>query len=355
MTRTIPTLSLMALAALAAACDSSTDPPEPTLFQTPIEGEPYVDWYYGALPNHGGDWLIYEDYACGEKTRAFNHTTDFILPTFQAMEDGVNVLAAAAGEVVGLLDGQYDQHLVFRRGQVGNQVWLRHEDGFTSRYYNLKAGIPVERGEWVEAGQVIGQAGSSGYSNWPRLGFEARDADDEPFDPWTGPCSGPRSYWVDQYPEYPDRFVVIDNGTMSAPPVISIIAEGPPRRSTFAQGYAVGFWAHVMNRPAGVLSLEVLDPDGLVEIGGSAEFERPRVANDILGGVLYLAPDAKLGTWVIQWAMDGDVFVRSEIDVVPAADDLAGLHAPAGLPAPTTSGETRLEIDEDLTLDWPEQ
>ena len=348
MTRVIATLSLVCTVVFTAACDQATDPPEPTVFQTPIEGEAYVDWYYGALPNHGEDWLVLEDYECGVKTRGFNHTTEFILPTFQAMDEGVNVLAAAAGEVVGLVNGQFDRRLIFQQGAIGNQVWIRHDDGFTSRYYNLKTGVPVRRGERVEAGQVIGQAGSSGFSNWPRLGFEVRDADDEPFDPWAGACSGHRSYWADQYPEYPNRFVVLDSGTMNVPPLIPIIADGPPIQSTFEQGLGVGFFVHVMNRPTGLLSLEVLDPDGFVVVSASAEFDLPRVANDILGGTLILSEDAKIGTWAIEFAMDGDVFSRSEIQVVPSA------ASPAASRARVTTGETRLEIDDDLTLDWPD-
>lgn len=339
----------VAAVGLAAACDQATEPPEPLVFQRPVAGEAYVDWYYGALPNHGEDWTIYEDFACGTKTRSFSHVTEFIMPSWSAIDEGVDVMAAADGEVFGLVDGQYDRWLTFNRGQVGNQIWIAHEGGFLSIYYNLKRGsLRVDRGDRVEAGDVIAQVGSSGYSNWPRVGFEARDRDGEPFDPWAGPCSGNRSYWTEQ-PVYPDSFVVVDERTIGAPPFLSIIIEDPPLETRFGRGYGVGFFVHVVNRPAGRLAIRIVGPDGVARDSGSAEFDRPRPANDFLGGAISLGDDAPYGTWAVEYTMNDEIFSRLEFDVVPElTDTTAGAAALTAPEATGTPASTELILEPDL-------
>lgn len=61
----------------------------------------------------------------------------------------------------------------------GRQVWLRTDDARTLRYTHLSATAPIERGERVYKGEVIGYVGNSGTYDGvmnsrrgPRLGFE---------------------------------------------------------------------------------------------------------------------------------------------------------------------------------------
>ena len=61
----------------------------------------------------------------------------------------------------------------------GRQVWLRTYDARTLRYTHLSATAPIERGERVYKGEVIGYVGNSGTYDGvmntrrgPRLGFE---------------------------------------------------------------------------------------------------------------------------------------------------------------------------------------
>lgn len=58
-------------------------------------------------------------------------------------------------------------------GTYGNLVTVRHEDGFETRYAHLSA-ISVVEGQAVEAGQALGNVGSTGLSDGPHLHFEVR-------------------------------------------------------------------------------------------------------------------------------------------------------------------------------------
>lgn len=56
---------------------------------------------------------------------------------------------------------------------AGNRVTIDHGDGVVTKYYHLENGsIPVQVGDSVAAGQVIGQMGSTGYSTGAHLHFQ---------------------------------------------------------------------------------------------------------------------------------------------------------------------------------------
>jgi murein DD-endopeptidase MepM/ murein hydrolase activator NlpD len=66
-------------------------------------------------------------------------------------------------------------------GGYGKMVEIDHGNGFTTRYAHL-SDIDVEEGQDVRAGQVIGNAGSTGRSTGPHLHYETR-IDGEPVNP----------------------------------------------------------------------------------------------------------------------------------------------------------------------------
>ena len=66
---------------------------------------------------------------------------------------------------------------------AGNRVTIDHGDGVVTKYYHLANGsIPVQVGDSVDAGQVIGQMGSTGYSTGAHLHFQL-EIYGEPVDP----------------------------------------------------------------------------------------------------------------------------------------------------------------------------
>ena len=58
-------------------------------------------------------------------------------------------------------------------GNYGNLIVIRHNNGLETYYAHLSK-RDVEVGDWVVAGQVIGQGGSTGRSTGPHLHFEVR-------------------------------------------------------------------------------------------------------------------------------------------------------------------------------------
>lgn len=303
----------------SAACDL-TEPPPATILAIPIAGEPQQDWFYGPLPNHDVERGGAEDYLCGTKTIEFRQTTDFLVPSFREMDQGVDVLAAASGVVTFVQDGFPDRNLTYEHGRQGNQIRVHHPDGMETRYRFLKSGsIQVREGDQVTAGQVIAQVGSSGNSNWPRLGFEVRTRFGDAFDPWAGACSGDVTKWRSQ-PDYPNEFIVVDFGTTNLPLTLPVLANRPPDVTTFQQGEDLTFWVHIVNRPVGRMSFRLESPDGAVD-STAFGFDVPNPANTIFGGLLLFGDSAQVGPWAIEYAMNDEPFARLEFNVVegPAA------------------------------------
>jgi murein DD-endopeptidase MepM/ murein hydrolase activator NlpD len=86
------------------------------------------------------------------------------------MPEGEPVHAARSGRVV----STYDQAQgVADDGSVtANHVWIQHEDGTIGKYLHLQtAGVMVEEGAMVSAGQFIGFSGNTGFSRGPHLHF----------------------------------------------------------------------------------------------------------------------------------------------------------------------------------------
>jgi hypothetical protein len=162
------------------------------------------------------------DYRCGTRTYDAHDGTDFRLPTREAQRAGVNVLAAAAGRVLRVRDGMEDVPLRkddrerVRNQECGNGMLIAHADKWQTQYCHMaKGSLQVKPGDVVAVGQVLGQVGLSGLTEYPHLHFTLRH-DGKVADPFAygkaeGACEGGENMWDPAWQaklSYQERVVV---------------------------------------------------------------------------------------------------------------------------------------------------
>ena len=129
----------------------------------------FIEDYVDQDPDPGSQ----RDFACGINARDGHKGTDFALLSFDAIETGVDVLAAAPGMVLRVRDGMKDDRLmrgVTSQTACGNAALIDHGNGWKILYCHMKNGsLRVAPGVRVERGQAIGQVGLSGQTNHPHL------------------------------------------------------------------------------------------------------------------------------------------------------------------------------------------
>jgi murein DD-endopeptidase MepM/ murein hydrolase activator NlpD len=233
----------------------------------PIAGVPWATWtiseYFDADPASG----IAVDYAGGDRTYDGHDGIDFALPHLAAMDQGVDVLAAAPGTVIDFHDGEFDRHTVWLNpAPASNYVVIDHGQGWTTRYFHLKRdSLTVALGQIVTAGQPIAQVGSSGKSSGPHLHFEAQ-RDGRPID-LNQPAY--QSLWDTALPYVDDAAGLLDAGITAADPAGLLQRDERPADRSDPLTVPVGSTQrlHLWFMPVGVdaadaLSVTWTKPDG---------------------------------------------------------------------------------------------
>lgn len=140
-----------------------------------------------------GKWTVNQGYD-GEITHKddWRHALDFVLTDATGREyrgDGLiaddyycfgkNIIAPADGYVVDVIDGIAD-NLVGDMDLVhnwGNTIVIQHVFGLCTQMSHIRMGtIEVNKGDFVQKGQVIGKVGNSGRSPYPHLHFQIQNA-----------------------------------------------------------------------------------------------------------------------------------------------------------------------------------
>ncbi|MCG8529747.1 MAG: M23 family metallopeptidase [Desulfovibrionales bacterium] len=138
----------------------------------PKDGYCYVQNYVDVQPESGGQ-------DCYGLARSYekHRGTDFRV-SYNAMLDGVHVLAAADGVVVRTRDGMEDTYIISMAKDVngqecGNGVILDHGNGWQTQYCHLKEGsVRVQQGDRVAVGEPIGAVGLSGKTEFAHVHFQ---------------------------------------------------------------------------------------------------------------------------------------------------------------------------------------
>lgn len=212
------------------------------------------------------------DYRCGLKTRDGHSGTDFALLSFDQMNEGVSVIAAADGRVEAIRNTLPDQPYIpgtnLNGQECGNAVRVNHGNGYQTVYCHLKLGsVRVSPGQRVVTGQRLGDVGMSGKSNYPHLHLTVTQGSDviDPFAPdQTNACAAPRdTLWINA-PAYTDAGL-FTAGVSDRVPDLEEVQTGAARRATLNKTDALVLYGHVFHGDGGDrINLEMQGPDGEV-------------------------------------------------------------------------------------------
>jgi len=230
----------------------------------------YIQHYTDQAPGPAA-----RDYTCGALVYDAHRGTDIAVPWLAAMVAGVNVLAAAPGKVGGARDGVRD--VLFGSpgapdisGQeCGNGVSLIHEDGWVTQYCHMKEGsIRVQKGDQVAQGDVLGQVGLSGKTQFPHLHLSVRRDGDvvDPFQPEAmGTCGADTdaTLWEDPPPYVPGGWIA--TGLASAVPEYEDIKAGIAQTRPGDDPEALVLWGYAYGTRRGdTVLFSIIGPDGPV-------------------------------------------------------------------------------------------
>jgi hypothetical protein len=257
--------ALLSLAVPATAGELSLVSP----IDCDLDGPCYIQQYVDHDPSENAS-----DFTCSGLTYDGHKGTDFALPTYDMIEQGINVIAAAAGTVGGMRDGMEDVRYTSETTtdiagrECGNGVVIRHDDGWETQYCHLRKGsILVESGQQVQAGDILGQVGMSGRAAFPHVHLSVRRDGEviDPFDPdGTITCGevGTDTLWSDLPTVRPGGIISV--GTAAAVPEFEEIRANtvaPPD----AQSDAMVIYAFLFGiRPGDIVTLSLTGPDGTV-------------------------------------------------------------------------------------------
>ncbi len=223
---------------------------------------------------------IYRDFSCGAKSYDGNKGTAFALRSVAEMNEGVDVLAAAAGKTIRVRNGEMDGPKTpealeaIKTGQkdCGNAVLLDHGSGLLTLYCHLKKGsIAVKPGQSVKAGEKIAQIGYSGIAEYPHLHFGVV-WEGGVVDPYTGLLNTDgcgkmkKSLWALGLPMEYEPVALYDAGFDMKVPDFEAIKNGEPTpQSLEATSPALVFWVGIFaSVQDDLVTLEITGPDGKV-------------------------------------------------------------------------------------------
>jgi murein DD-endopeptidase MepM/ murein hydrolase activator NlpD len=162
---------------VASATSSVAQQDQPLRLALPLDckfGETcFIQQYFDHDPSSG-----MKDYRCGTMTYDGHDGVDLRIPTMEAQQRGVSVLAAAAGVIKAVRDGIADVNVraigfdSVKGRECGNGVLIEHEGGWETMYCHMaKGSVHVREGERVDIGTSLGLVGLSGQTEFPHLHF----------------------------------------------------------------------------------------------------------------------------------------------------------------------------------------
>ena len=234
----------------------------------------YIQQYPDHDPGPGA-----RDFTCGPLSYDGHDGTDIALLNRAEMAQGIAVLAAAAGTVIGLRDGVQD-FVPFTQGQeCGNGVVLDNGDGWQTQYCHMRQGsVAVTKGQHVDTGTPLGMVGQSGMADFPHVHLTVRHngAKVDPFEPDAAACNvvqGP-GLWSQPIAYQPGGLTIA--GFSDAIPQFDAIKSGLVTPTLPATAPGLVLWVEGFGIRAGdTLGFSITGPQGEV-LTNSATMPAPK-------------------------------------------------------------------------------
>ena len=213
------------------------------------------------------------DFTCGTLTYDTHKGTDFALLSLNQQAQGVDVIASAPGTVRGVRNDMDD---VLQTGpsapdvsgrECGNGVVISHGDGWETQYCHLaKGSVTVRNGDRVAMGQVLGQVGLSGQTQFPHVHLSVRKDGNvvDPFAPNADTCGiSDDTLWIDAPPISPGG--IIASGFAPNVPAYAEIKQGMPDRLTLSAFQDMVLWGYAFGGLLGdTMEFDISGPEGSV-------------------------------------------------------------------------------------------
>jgi murein DD-endopeptidase MepM/ murein hydrolase activator NlpD len=179
------------------------------------------------------------DYRCGGRSYDGHDGTDIRIRNLEIQKQGIEVLAAAPGRVIGTRNDM-DDVSVMKVGKAtiagkecGNGALIEHDGGWRTQYCHMaKGSIRLKVGDPVATGQPLGLVGLSGDTEFFHLHFTVRHrgkaVDPFAFGATENSCGGGRSLWtasLGEQMQYRPR-EIIDVGFAGIAPTMELVEAG---------------------------------------------------------------------------------------------------------------------------------
>ena len=269
----LKSLALISLC-LVAALDAGAE--EAISLALPIKCQPGVSCFFQNYVDHDASDKVL-DYRCGARSYDGHDGTDIRIRNLEIQRQGVEVLAAALGRVIGGRNDMEDVSIkaagkaAIAGKECGNGVLIEHADGWRTQYCHMaKGSVRVKPGDQIATGQPIGMVGLSGDTEFFHLHFTVRYRG-KAVDPFAygapeNACGGGRSLWaasLGEQMQYRPR-EIIDYGFAGVAPTMELIESGEiGRHPVAATSEALVAYVRAIGLQAGdQQSLSVQGPSG---------------------------------------------------------------------------------------------
>ncbi len=212
------------------------------------------------------------DFQCGSLTYDGHKGTDFGLPSLAEMEAGVDVLASASGTVRGVRNDMRDIiYTADLEGEIngrdcGNGVVVAHDGGWETQYCHMKEGsVSVLSGDRVEPGDVLGQVGLSGRTQFPHVHISVRQNGNmvDPFAPDGASCGTAPENGLWTTPINTPAGGLLSIGFSDTVPNYDMVKAGTAAAVTLTPDAPIVLWGFAFgSRVDDVISITIDGPNG---------------------------------------------------------------------------------------------